>query len=116
MSVLGQISTGTGHLIPNPERAYSEQPVVNRSEQVLAETEQIQHEAVDREKSLCVRSGFEPTHLSFALSRRLMRGLSAIVRVLVRDVNDRRHHGPAGRRVAPKLVGDQPAGNTALAL
>ena len=72
MSVLGQISTGTGHLIPNPERAYSEQPVVNRSEQVPAETEQIQHEAVDREKSLYVRSGFEPTHLTLALSRWLV--------------------------------------------
>ena len=64
MSVLVQISAGTGHLIPDPERACSEQPVVNSSEQVTAETEQIQHEAVDREKSLCVRDGFEPTHLS----------------------------------------------------
>ena len=35
--------------------------------------EEIQHESVDREKPLRVRDGFEPAHLSLALSRRLMR-------------------------------------------
>jgi hypothetical protein len=30
-------------------------------------------------------------------------------------VHDRRHHGAAGCRIAPQLVGDQPARHTALA-
>ena len=39
--------------------------------------EEIQHESVDREKPLRVHGGFEPAHLSLALSRRLMRTLCA---------------------------------------
>ena len=44
-----------------------------------------------------------------------MRDFGAVVRILIRDVNDRRHHGPRGRRVAPQFVGDQPVGYAALA-
>ena len=46
---------GTRHLLPNPERPRSEQPVVDSSEQVTAHTEEIEDEAVDSEKSLRVR-------------------------------------------------------------
>ena len=72
MAGLGQISASTRHLVPDAERARPEQPVVNSSEQVTAHAEEIQHEAVDREKSLRVRGGFEPAHLSLSLARWLV--------------------------------------------
>ena len=71
--------------------------------------EEIQHEPVDREKPLRMRGVFEPAHLSLVLSRRLMRNLCAVVRILPRAVNDRWHHGAVRRGVAPQLVGDQTA-------
>jgi hypothetical protein len=46
--------------------------VVNRPQQVTSHTKEILNEAVHREKPLRMRSGFEPAHLSFTLSRRLM--------------------------------------------
>ncbi len=67
--------------------------MVNGSEQVTAHSEEIQHEAVDREKPLRVRGGFEPAHLSFALPRGLMRDLRAIVFVLPGAVDHGRHCG-----------------------
>ncbi len=80
------------------------------------DSEEIQHESVDREKSLRVRSGFEPAHLSLALSRRLMRHLCAIVRVSVRAMGDGRHDRSVRSPVAAQLVGDQPPRLTLLAL
>ena len=71
--------------------------------------EKIQHESVDRETSLRVRGGFETAHLSLALSRRLMRNLGAVVRILSRAVNHGWHHGAVCRGVATQFVGDQTA-------
>ena len=79
-------SAGTRHLIPHTERTCSQRTVVNRSEQVAADTKEILHEAVYREKSLRGRGGFEPAHLALALARRLMRHFRAVVLVLVRGV------------------------------
>ena len=90
--------------------------MVNRPQQMSAHPKQILYNTMDGGEPLQMSGRLEAAHLPLALARRLMRDLGAIVRVLVRDVNDRRHHGPAGRRVAPQLVGDLPAGNTALAL
>ena len=78
--------------------------------------EEIQHESVDREKPLRVRSGFEPAHLSLALSRRLMRNLCAVVLVSVRAMGDGRHDRSVRSPVAAQLVGDQSHGLTLLAL
>ncbi len=60
---------------------------MNRSEQVTAHAEEIEYGALDREKPLRVRGGLEPAHLALALSRRLMRDLRAIVRILFRTVD-----------------------------
>ena len=79
-----------------------------------AHPEEILYEAVDREKSLRVRGGLEPAHLALTLSRRLVRDLRAIVRILFRAVDHRRHHGTVRRRVAAQLVCDQPTGLAAL--
>ena len=80
------------------------------------DSEEIQHESVDRENPLRVRSGFEPAHLSLALSRRLMRNLCAVVLVSVRAMGDGRHDRSVRSPVAAQLVGDQSHGLTLLAL
>ena len=80
------------------------------------DSEEIQHESVYRENPLRVRSGFEPAHLSLALSRRLMRNLCAIVRVSVRAMGDGRHDHSVRSLIAAQLVGDQPPRLTLLAL
>jgi hypothetical protein len=54
-----------------------------------------------------VRGGLEPSHLSLALARRLMRDFGSIVFVLLRAVHDRRHHHAVGSRVAAQLVRNQ---------
>ena len=105
---------GTRHLIPHAERTGSQRPVVNRSEQVTADTEEVLHESVYREKPLRVRGGFESTHLSLALARRLMRDLRSIVLVLPGVANDGRHDRAVGRRIAAQLVRDQTVGRPAL--
>jgi|TARA_B100002003_G_scaffold241747_1_gene263838 hypothetical protein len=71
--------------------------VVHSSDQVAANTEEILDGAVHREKLLRVRGRFEPAHLALALPGRLVRDLGAIIRVLVCDVDDGRHHSPVRR-------------------
>ena len=108
MAVLDEISAGTGHLIPDAERAGSERPVVHSAEQMPADAKEILHGSVHREKPLRVRGGFEAPHLALPLPGRLVGDFRQIVRVLVRAVDHRRHHGPERRWVAASLVGDQP--------
>src|SRR5712692_1214280 len=81
---------------------------------MTAHTEQIPNEAVNRQESLCVRSGFEPSHLSLALARRLMRDFGAIVLVSRRAVHDRWHQAAVGGRVTAQLVRDQAPWHLAL--
>jgi len=81
--------------------------VVHSSEQVTAHAEEIECEALDGEKPLCVSGGLEPAHLALALPGRLVGEFRPIVRVLVRPVNHRRHHDAERRRVATQLVRDQ---------
>ena len=80
------------------------------------DSEEIQRGSVDRENPLRVRSGFEPAHLSLALSRRLMRNLCAVVLVSARAMGDGRHDRSVRSLVAAQLVGDQSHGLTLLAL
>ena len=56
--------------------------MVNRSEQMAADTKQIQNDALHREKALRVGSGFEAAHLALALPCRLVGDLCSIVFVL----------------------------------
>ena len=93
-------SAGRRYLIPDAERTRSEQPVVNRSEQVTADTKEILHGSVHRKKSLGVCSGLEAPHLTLALAGRLVRNLRTIVLVLPRAVHHRRHHGAVRGGVA----------------
>ena len=69
--------------------------MVRRPQEMSPDPEEIQHESVDREKPPRVRRGFDPAHLSRALSRRLMRNLCAVVLVSVRALGDGRHDRPS---------------------
>ncbi len=71
--------------------------------------EEIPDGAVHRQKPLSLSSGFEPSHLSFALPGRLMRNLCSVVRVARCDMLDRGHHTPVRGPIASELVGDQPS-------
>jgi len=81
---------------------------------VTAYAKEIPNDAVDRQESLRVSRGFEPSHLALALAGWLMRDFGSIVLVLRRALRDRGHHEAVGRRVAAKLVGDQTPWRTAL--
>ena len=74
--------------------------------QVTPHAKEIPNEVVHRQESLRVSGGFEGSHLSLALARRLMRDFCSIVLVRLSAVNDRRHHEAVGRRVAAKLACD----------
>ena len=64
-----------------------------------ADPKEILHHTMDGGEPLQMSGRLEAAHLALALAGRLVRDLGAIVRVLLSDVNDRRHHGPVGRRV-----------------
>ena len=62
--------------------------MVNRPEQMSAHTEEILYQAVNGREALQLGRRFEAPHLALTLSRRVMRHLGAIVRVLIRAVDD----------------------------
>jgi hypothetical protein len=64
-----------------------------------AHSEEILYEAVHGRETLHLSGRLEAPHLALALARRLMGNLGSIVRVLVRGVDHRRHHGPTSRRI-----------------
>ena len=68
--------------------------MVNSSEQVTADTEEAEHKTMHREKPLRVRGGFEPAHLSHALSRRLVRDLRPIVGIRTKTIGNIRRVAP----------------------
>ncbi len=88
--------------------------MVDGPQQVAADTKEILNESVHREKTLRVRGGFEPAHLSLALPRGLMRNLRSIVFVLPGAVDNGRHRGAVRRGIAAELVRDQTERSTAL--
>ena len=88
--------------------------MVNSSEQVAADAEQILDNAVHRGKPLQLGGRLEVAHLALALTGRLVRDLRAIVGILFRAVHHRRHHGAVRCRVAAQFVRDQSARLAAL--
>ena len=88
--------------------------MVSRPQEVSPDSEEILHDPVNRRESLELSGRLEPPHLALTLSCRLMRDLRAIVRVLISDVDHRRHHGAARGGVGAQLVGDQSSRDTAL--
>ena len=74
--------------------------MVDGSQQVTSDTEEIEHESVHRQESLRVRGGLEPPHLSLALPGPLMGHFRPIVLVSLGAVNNRRHDRVVGSGVA----------------
>jgi hypothetical protein len=74
---------------------------------VASDSEEILDDSVYRPESLRLSHGFESSHLSLALSDRLMRDFSPIVSVAFGVVRNRRHDSAVRRLIAPQLVGDQ---------
>ena len=85
------------------------------AQQVAADSKQILHGTVHRQEALRVFDRLESAHLAFALPRWLMRDLGSVVLVLLRAVDDGRHHRAVRGRVAAQLVGDPTARRAALA-
>ena len=90
--------------------------MVPRPESMSPDSKEILHNSVYRREPLHVGGRREAPHLALPLTRRLVGDLDSIVRVLVSDVDYRRHHGAARGGVGAQLVGDQSARDTALGL
>ena len=81
---------------------------------VSTDSEEILHDSVNRRESLELSGRLEAPHLALPLTRRLVGDFGSIVRVLISDVDHRRHHGAARGCVGAQLVGDQSSRDTAL--
>ena len=78
------------------------------------DSKEILHNSVYRREPLHVGGRREAPHPALPLTCRLVGDLGSIVRVLISDVDHRRHYGAASGGVGAQLVGDQPAKDTAL--
>ena len=88
--------------------------MVSRPQEVSTDAEEILHDPVNRREPLELSGRRETPHLALPLTRRLVGDLGSIVRVLIGDVDHRRHHGAARGGVGAQLVGDQSSRETAL--
>ena len=80
------------------------------------DAEEVLDESMNGQESLRLTWRFEPSHLTLALPRGLMRDLGPIVLVTFRAMDDGRHDAPMRRRIASQLVGDQPPRHATLPL
>ena len=83
--------------------------MVSRAQQMSTDPKQVLDDAVNGREALQLDGRLEAAHLALPLAGQLVRDLSAVVRVLVGNVNYGRHHRPTGRRVTAQLVRKQPA-------
>ena len=70
-SVLTQLARAR-HRIPFDERPRSKRTVVNRPQQMSADSKEILYDAMDGREALQMRGRLEAPHLTLALSGRLM--------------------------------------------
>jgi hypothetical protein len=82
--------------------------MMNRSQPVPTHAKQILNDAVHVQETLRVGGRRAAAHLTFSLSRGLVRDFGAIVRVSRRVMGDQRHDVPMGDTVAAQLVGHDP--------
>ena len=80
--------------------------MIERSQSVTPHSKEITNDAMGGEKSLLLTRRFEPAHLPFAVSSRLMRHLNAIVGVTASVVSDVGYDGSFCSSIAFELVGD----------
>ena len=89
--------------------------MVHGPQHMPSDTKEVQHDAVHRREPLQLGGRLEALHLAFRW-RVILRYLGAIIRILTRPMDHRRHHRAARGRVTAELVGEQPARDAALAL
>ena len=80
--------SGARQLRPNKEGALPQYPVVGWPQQMAPDPKEIQDDSVDRQESLRLSGGLEPSHLSLPLSGCLVRDFSTIVGVSACVVED----------------------------
>ena len=88
--------------------------MVRRPQEVSSDSDERLHDPVHRRESLELSGRREPPHRALPLTRRVVGDLRASVRVLIGDVDHRRHHGAARGGGGAPLVGDQSSRETAL--
>ena len=85
-------------------------------QQMPSNAKEVLHESMHGQELLRLSRRFKLPHLSFPMSRRLMRDFGSIVSVLVGVVDDGGHDLAVSGAVAFQLVGDQPPGRASLPL
>ena len=90
--------------------------MVNRSQEVSTNAEQILHDTVNRREALELSGRLETPHLALTLAGRLVGDLRAVVRVLIGAVKHRWHHRATGGGVAAQLIGNQASRHVPLGL
>jgi hypothetical protein len=85
--------------MPNKKGSRPEQAMGDSPQPVTSNTKKMLNESVHRQESLRVSRRFEPAHLPFALSSRLMRNFRPVVLVSLGAVHKRRHYRTVGSRV-----------------
>ena len=82
--------------------------MMTRLQQMSSDAKEVLNEPMHGQESLRLSRRFELPHLSFPLSRRLVRDFRSVVSVLVGVVDDGRHDLAVSGTVASQLVGNQP--------
>ena len=100
-------SGDTGDLGPKLEGPGACGSVLGGGDVLAAERKEVVDLVMRREEPLCLAGGFEPLHLPFASSGRLVRILGSVVEAFVPAVLDPGHQFPLRRGIARQLVGDQ---------
>ncbi len=80
--------SGARHLRPNKEGTGPQYPMVGWPQQMASNPEEIQDDSVDRQESLRLGGGLEPSHLSLPLSGWLVGDFGPIVGVASGVMND----------------------------
>jgi len=93
-SMSSRCTSDTRHLAPYREGSITKQPVVQGAHQMPSEAKEVVKRTVPREKPLSVTRRFEPPHLPFLLTRRLVRHFGSIVRSFVVAVGNTGQESP----------------------
>ena len=81
--------------------------MMNGLKMMTTDSEQVLDGTVNREKTLSLCHGFEPSHLPLLFTSVLMGDFSPVVLVLTSAIDNGRKDLPMCSRITPKLVGDQ---------
>ncbi len=98
----------THRFLPNLKGLGAQNPIVDRLQEVPADTKKILSESMECQESLRLSRGVEPSHRSFSLARRFVRDFGSVIRIDVVDVIYRGHDRTMSRIITSEFVGHQP--------